>query len=62
MEKLFWEKFKKNVKFAKTIVVPAGEKRVIKIKWKKFFDKKLKKGKYRIKFLGTKKFTISSAE
>lgn len=51
-------KFKENAKFAKTITVLPNEKRLIKIKWKKYFGKNLKKGNYKIIFIKTRRFYL----
>ena len=51
-------KFKENAKFAKTITVFPNEKRLIKIKWKKYFGKNLKKGNYKIIFIKTRRFCL----
>lgn len=55
-----WKKiyFNENVFFAKTIQILPNENKVIKIKWKNYFGKKLKKGKYKIVFIKTKKFSL----
>ena len=52
------KKFKNGVAFAKTAVVKAYSQEYVTIKWKDYFKKKLRKGKYKIKLVKTKKFVI----
>lgn len=55
-----WKKiqFKDNVFFAKTRTVRGKSSVIVKINWKKYFDKNLPKGKYKIKFVKAKTFKI----
>ena len=55
-----WKKihFKKGVKFAKTVTILQNEKKTIKIKWKKYFGRNLKKGKYKIIFIKANRFSL----
>ena len=56
-----WKKvqFKDNAKFPKCLCVLKGNsKRKEKIIWRDYFDTNLKKGKYKIKWIGTKTFKI----
>lgn len=51
-------KFSDDALFRKTITVEGGKSITVKLKWKRFFDKKLSKGKYKIKFIRSKTFKI----
>lgn len=55
-----WKKvrFKDDVVFRKTMVVEGGESITLKLKWKKYYGKKLSKGKYKIKFIRSKTFKV----
>lgn len=52
------KKFKRGVTFAKTSVIEAHNHVYITIKWKDYFKKKLRKGRYKIKLVKTKTFTV----
>lgn len=51
--------FKEGVMFAKTRTVWGNSSNTVKFKWKKYFGTKLPKGKYKIKHVKVKKFTIN---
>lgn len=55
-----WKKinYKKPFKFPKTSVLKVNETKTYKIKWKKYYGKKLSKGKYKIRLVKTRKFSI----
>ena len=55
-----WKKIKmrKNVKMPKSFSMKKNSSIIVKIKWKNYFGKNLKKGTYKICYVKSKKFTI----